>query len=33
MWREGLTLGVLPLEDPLEGIEVDVRLARILNHV
>jgi len=33
MWREGLTLGVLPLEDPLEGIEVDIRLARILNHV
>jgi hypothetical protein len=33
MWREGLALGVLPLEDSLEGIEVDVRLARILNHV
>lgn len=24
-------LGVLPPEDPLEGIEVDVRLARIIN--
>lgn len=33
MWREGLTLGVLPLDDPLEGIEVDIRIARILNHV
>ena len=33
MWREGLALGVLPLEDPLEGIEVDIRIARILNHV
>ena len=33
MWREGLTLGVLPLENPLEGIEVDIRIARILNHV
>ena len=33
MWREGLALGVLPLEDSLEGIEVDARLARILNHV
>jgi len=22
MWREGLLLGVLPLKDPLEGIDV-----------
>ena len=33
MWKEGLSLGVLPLKDPLEGIEVDVRISRILNHV
>lgn len=33
MWREGLSLGVLPLKDPLEGIEVDIRIARILNSV
>ena len=33
MWREGIALGVLPLKDPLEGIEVDIRIARILNHV
>jgi hypothetical protein len=33
MWREGLALGVLPLEDPLEGIDVDIRIARMLNHV
>ena len=33
MWKEGLSLGVLPLEDPLEGIDVDIRIARILNHV
>ena len=33
MWREGVALGVLTLEDPLEGIEVDIRIARILNHV
>ncbi len=32
MWREGLALGVLRLKDPLEGIEVDIRIARILNH-
>ncbi|MDY6863526.1 MAG: hypothetical protein SV062_11150 [Thermodesulfobacteriota bacterium] len=33
MWKEGLSLKVLPLEDPLEEIEVDIRIARILNSV
>jgi len=33
MWQEGVLLGVLPLKDPLEDIEVDIRIARILNHV
>lgn len=33
MWREGMALGVLPLKDPLEGIEVDIRIASMLNHV
>jgi hypothetical protein len=33
MWKEGMLLGVLPLKDPLEGIEVDIRIARILNDV
>lgn len=33
MWREGMALGVLPPKDPLEGIEVDIRIARILNRV
>jgi hypothetical protein len=31
MWKEGVTLGVLPPADPLAGIEVDIRIARILN--
>jgi len=31
MWKEGVNLGVLPPRDPLEGIEVDKRIARILN--
>jgi hypothetical protein len=31
MWKEGVTLGVLPPADPLAGIEVDIRMARILN--
>ena len=31
MWKEGVVLGILPLPDPLEGIEVDIELARVLN--
>jgi hypothetical protein len=31
MWKEGVILGVLPPVDPLAGIEVDIRIARILN--
>lgn len=31
MWQEGVDLSVLPPKNPLEGIEVDIRIARILN--
>ncbi|PJC73535.1 MAG: hypothetical protein CO012_08870 [Syntrophobacterales bacterium CG_4_8_14_3_um_filter_49_14] len=31
MWQEGVVLGVLPPSDPWEGIDVDIRIARILN--
>ncbi len=31
LYREAKALGALPLKDPLEGIETDIRLARILN--
>jgi hypothetical protein len=31
MWKEGNALGILPLSNPLEGIEVDIELARVLN--
>ncbi len=31
MWQEGVDLGVLPPKNTLEGIEVDIRIARILN--
>ncbi len=30
LWQEAVRLGVLPLADPLEGIENDVRLAEML---
>ncbi|GBE05578.1 MAG TPA: hypothetical protein ENG95_07230 [Nitrospirae bacterium] len=31
LWHEGITLGTLPMKDPLEDIETDIRIARILN--
>jgi hypothetical protein len=31
MWKEGVKLGVLPPKDPLEGIDVDIRIAKVLN--
>ena len=31
MWNEGVRLGILPLKDPLEGIETDIKIAKVLN--
>jgi hypothetical protein len=31
LWNEGVSLGVLPLKNPFEGIETDIKLAKILN--
>jgi len=31
MYYEALALGALPLKDPLDGIEVDIRLAKVIN--
>jgi hypothetical protein len=31
MWNEGVKLGNLPPQDPLEGIEVDIKIAKILS--
>lgn len=31
MWAEGVLLGVLPPADPREGLEVDLRVAQVLN--
>lgn len=33
MWEEAVNLGVLPFKDPLEGIEVDIKIGRILNSI
>lgn len=31
MWNEGLRLGVLPPKEPLDGIDVDIKIAKVLN--
>ena len=31
MWKEGIAMGILPLSEPLDGIEADIELARVLN--
>ena len=31
LFREAQSMGVFPLKDPLEGIEVDIAVARVLN--
>lgn len=31
LWQEAKDLKIIPLKDPLEGIEVDIRIAKILN--
>ncbi|MCG2708980.1 MAG: hypothetical protein L6246_01485 [Thermodesulfovibrionales bacterium] len=31
MWKEAVSLGIFPPKDPLDGIEDDIRLAKILN--
>ena len=31
MWLEAKALGILPLKNPMDGIEVKIRISRILN--
>ncbi len=33
LYDEAVALGALPLKNPLEGIEVDIRIARVINSV
>ncbi len=33
LYREARALGILPARDPLEGLEVDIRLAKALNQL
>lgn len=31
MWEEAVALGVFPPKDPLEGLEMKIHMARVLN--
>ena len=31
MWAEGVKLGVLPLQNPFEGLDIDFKIAKALN--
>jgi hypothetical protein len=33
LYKEAVALGVFPLKDPLEGLEVDIRVAKVINSV
>jgi hypothetical protein len=33
LYREAVALGAIPMKDPLDGIEVDIKIARMVNSV
>ncbi len=33
LYKEAVALGVFPLKDSLEGVEVDIRIAKVINSV
>lgn len=33
LFREAVALGVFPLKNPLEGLEIDIKIARVVNAV
>ncbi len=33
LYKEAVTLGVIPLRDPLEGLDVDLKIAKVVNSV
>ena len=33
LYNEALVLGIIPLKNPLDGIEVDIKIARVINNV
>jgi hypothetical protein len=33
LYDEAVTLGIIPLKNPLDGIEVDLKIAKVVNSV
>lgn len=33
MYKEAISLGIFPMKDALEGLEVDLRIAKVINSV
>jgi len=33
MYDEAVALGIFPLKDPLDGLKIDIRIAKVVNHV
>jgi len=33
LFREAISLGVIPIKNPLDGIEIDIKVARAINSV
>jgi hypothetical protein len=33
MYKEAVYLNIIPLKDPLDGLDVDIKIARVINSV
>jgi hypothetical protein len=33
MYREAVELGIIPMKNPLDGLEIDIKIAEVVNHV
>ena len=33
LYREAIALGAIPLTDPLDGIQIDIKIAKVVNSI
>ncbi|NVL90147.1 MAG: hypothetical protein HWN69_04005 [Desulfobacterales bacterium] len=33
MYDEAVALGIIPMKDPLDGLEIDLKIAKVVNYV
>ena len=33
MYDEAVELGIIPMKNPLDGLEIDIKIAEVVNHV